>query len=145
MARKKNKYNGTLSRVKFGTAANALKMVADELSWEYTSTNNMLDTGSKDDGNDDTFILGSISRTLKCDAQLDLSTGEAKLALGDFMGWSDGGTELFWTGGPATVGDDILSGKCKVASFTLKNTRNEIASFSFEMRVSGAVALVTNA
>lgn len=145
MAQKKNKFNGTDWRLKLGTAANALKLITDELSVEFSQSSNMIDTGSKDDGADDTFILGSISRTIKFSGQLDTSTGETKAAFGDLRTWADAGTAIFFSVGSAATGEYVLTGGGKIANLNIKAERNNIAMIDFEIRVSGATAYTVNA
>lgn len=145
MAQKKNKFNGTDWRLKLGTAANALKLITDEMSSEFSQSSNMIDTGSKDDGANDTFILGSVSRTIKFSGQLDTSTGETKAAFGDLRSWGDGGTVVFFSLGSATTGEYVLTGSGKIANLNIKAERNNIATYDFEVRVSGATSYDVNA
>lgn len=145
MAQKLNKFNGTAWRLKIGTAANALKLITDEMSVEYGETPNMIDTGSKDDGADDTFILASVSRTIKLSAQLDTSTGETKAAFGDLKDYSGAGTVVYFSIGSAAVGEMVIAGQGKISSLNVKATRNEIATIDFEIRVSGSTTYLANA
>lgn len=131
--------------MKIGTAANALKLVTDEMSVEYSESPTMIDTGSKDDGANDTFILASVSRTIKLSAQLDTSMGETKAAFGDIQSYSSAGTVVYFSLGSATVAEMVLTGSGKIANLNVKASRNEIATIDFEIRVSGAVTRAINA
>ena len=145
MAQKKNKFNGTEWRLRMGTASNALKLISDEMSVEFSQSSNMIDTGSKDDGADDTFILGSISRNIKFSGQLDTSSGETDAAFGDLRTWADAGTAIFFSVGSTATGEYVLTGSGKVSSLNIKAERNNIAMIDFEIRVSGATAYTANA
>jgi len=131
-----------------GTTSNGLDLVADEMTCEFSATSQFTDTGSKDDGDDDTFIKTGSQRSVRVSAQMHMGAAGSvatRVTYGDISAWEEAGTLLYFSAGTTVTGDVLKTGQCRVVSYSAKADHKAIAMVDFEIRIYGAVVDTTNA
>lgn len=131
--------NGTAVIIDFG----GVTIPCQTDSTSFPMEREALETTCKDSVDSwTTSIPGEKSATF--DATLNLDWTEAN-GITDLFAKFDAGTTVdFKWGDPTTVGEKHFAGSGWVSSLTPDGPRNEVATASFTVTVSGAVTLVEN-